>query len=150
MYEVTKKFPDIGSPCFRNHRAESHCHFLHGHNLSFEVTWASPFVDDRSWVIDFGDLKGLRHDLEAMFDHTVVVAFDDPALPQFKALETAGAADITVVQSVSCEAFARMAFDIAEERTQTLKTSGKVRDDVFVLKVVCHEDHKNSATYVRT
>lgn len=150
MYEVTKRFVDVGSAVFRNHRAESHCRFFHGHNLTFDITWASPVVDDRFWVLDFGGLKNLKQRLEHSFDHVTIVAIDDPARDYLMGLEKFEAAQIRTVGAVSCEAFAYEAFRIAEHETDMLKTAAEIRDDVFVIKVVCHEDYKNSASFVRT
>jgi 6-pyruvoyltetrahydropterin/6-carboxytetrahydropterin synthase len=41
------------STCFRQHRAKSHCRFLHGYPLSFTFTFAATQRDENGWVIDF-------------------------------------------------------------------------------------------------
>ena len=38
----------------------------------------SDTLDDRNWVMDFGGLKAFKDWAEYMFDHTLVVAQDDP------------------------------------------------------------------------
>ena len=88
MYYSTKRFSGY-STCFRQWRAtHSHCRFLHGYAMEFKVTFHGP-LDDRNWVMDFGAFKrnGIKEHLSYMFDHTTVVAADDPALDTFQAGE---------------------------------------------------------------
>ncbi|NCX70774.1 MAG: hypothetical protein EBW86_09330, partial [Rhodobacteraceae bacterium] len=53
---------------------------------------------------------------EWMFDHTLVVAEDDPHLDKFKALaslglnDVGGVCDIRIVEAVGCEKFAELAY----------------------------------------
>ena len=86
MYRSTKLF-DGFSCCFRQWKAEkTHCKFLHGYGISFRVTFEGK-LDHRNWVWDFGGMKraetlidGLQPKawMDYMFDHTVIVAIDDP------------------------------------------------------------------------
>lgn len=144
MYEVSKLFEDLGSTCFRNHKADTHCKYLHGHNLSFKFTFASHSLDDVNWVIDFGDLKDLRQELEVWFDHTTIIAADDPHLEEFTALESKGAIRLIVIPAISCEIFAKLAFNLAE---RVVNRRGK--DNVMLLRCEVWESGKNSASYVR-
>ncbi len=43
----------------------------------------SETLDDRNWVMDFGGLKAFKEWSEHMFDHTLVIAKDDPHLEMF-------------------------------------------------------------------
>ena len=98
------------SCCFRQFQAtSSHCRFLHGYALAFRFTFVCATLDDRGWCIDFGGLKPLRAWLHEMFDHTTLVAEDDPELPRFRALAQAGLAQLRVVPATGCEAFAALA-----------------------------------------
>ena len=63
-------------------------------------------LDDRNWVIDFGQFKSLRKNLEEFFDHKTVIAEDDPCRLQFRELETEGALELRILPKVGCEAFA--------------------------------------------
>jgi 6-pyruvoyltetrahydropterin/6-carboxytetrahydropterin synthase len=102
------------SCCFRQWQAgASHCRFLHGYALAFRFTFTCASLDDRGWCIDFGGLKPLRAWLHGMFDHTTLVAADDPARVRFEALADAGLVQLRVVPSVGCEAFAALAHDWA-------------------------------------
>ena len=70
---------EIGlSACFRQWRAESHCRLLHGYALAVKFVFESEELDVRNWVVDFGSLKTLKGWLEDTFDHTLLVANDDP------------------------------------------------------------------------
>ncbi len=89
--------------------ADSHCRFLHGYALAFRFHFTCASLDDRHWCVDFGGLKKLRAWLHEVFDHTLLVAADDPALPTWRALEQAGLARLHVLPSVGCEAFAEHA-----------------------------------------
>ena len=71
---------DRGLSCaFRQWRAEhNHCKLIHGYSLGFKVILECDSPDERNWVMDFGGLKKFKNWLEEMFDHTLVVAEDDP------------------------------------------------------------------------
>ena len=71
-YYSTKTYDhNEGLSCaFRQWRADSHCNLIHGYALGFEITFEAEELDDRNWVIDFGDLGVLKKWLKEMFDHT--------------------------------------------------------------------------------
>jgi 6-pyruvoyltetrahydropterin/6-carboxytetrahydropterin synthase len=134
------------SCCFRQWQAtHSHCRFLHGYALGFRFTFVTDTLDDRGWCVDFGGLKPLRTWLHALFDHTLVVAADDPELPAFQALHASGLAQLRVLPAVGCEAFAACAHEWAS-RFLEAETAGRVR--VELVEVSEHEG--NSASYGRT
>jgi 6-pyruvoyltetrahydropterin/6-carboxytetrahydropterin synthase len=109
------------SCCFRQWRAyDSHCRLVHGYALAFRFVFATYELDERNWCVDFGGLKPLKAWLHRMFDHTMIVAEDDPQLPAFERLAQAGLVELRVLPAVGCEATARYVFDhvsglIAEE-----------------------------------
>ena len=95
------------SVCFRQWRAtHSHCQFLHGYALAVHLEFEAERLDDRGWVVDFGDLGTVRQWLKDQFDHRTVVAEDDPLLPSLQMMEEKGLCQLTVLQAVGCEAFA--------------------------------------------
>lgn len=116
MYLSTKQYGhEIGlSACFRQWRAESHCSLLHGYALAVKFTFGAVELDVRNWVVDFGSLKSLKGMLEDTFDHTLLVAEDDPQLEVFKQLEQHGVARVVVVPACGCEMFADMIFECTE------------------------------------
>ena len=142
VYESSKRFTGY-STCFRQWRADSHCQFLHGYGLEFEVTFAGK-LDDRNWVMDFGSFKGngLKKELDLWFDHTTIVAEDDPHLSDFVELEKKKLIQLRTMVNVGCESFA----NFVHWKTTNIvsrETDGRVR----VVKVTCHETQNNSATY---
>lgn len=108
VHQVQKVYPHSEglSVCFRQWRADSHCHFMHGYALQIEVTFSCSHLDDKGWVIDFGGLKIFKEWLRATFDHKTLVAEDDPELDTFKMLADKKIVDLLIVQRVGCEAFA--------------------------------------------
>lgn len=124
MYRSTKTYGhDLGlSACFRQHKAESHCRFLHGYALSFHFVFEATHLDERGWVVDFGALGRLKSFLKDTFDHKMLVAGDDPLLEDILGLHDLKLADVLVLPAgVGCEAFARMGFAAAQSVVQSLE-----------------------------
>jgi len=114
------------SCCFRQYQAAtSHCRFLHGYALAFRFIFASDTLDDRGWCVDFGGLKPLRAWLHEMFDHTTLVATDDPALTTFQQLAAGGLIQLRTLPAIGCEAFAAHAHAWAHAFAQA-ETNGRV------------------------
>lgn len=108
----TKTYVHAGglSCCFRQWRAQSHCNQLHGYALQVKLTFRDT-LDERNWVQDFGGLKDVKEWLTHMFDHTTLVAVDDPQRSLLEQLDAAGVADVRIVAAVGCERFAELIFD---------------------------------------
>lgn len=144
MFLSTKLFEGY-SCCFRQWRAtHSHCSQLHGYAISAKIWFACSELDDKNWSEDFGAFKrnGINKWLSDMFDHTLIVAQDDPQLELFATLADSGAAKLVVVENVGCERFAEMIFHKVQEIVQS-EHNGRV----WVQKVEVFEHHKNSAIY---
>ena len=144
-YISTKTYGhEVGlSACFRQHRAESHCHLLHGYALAVRFEFGSTELDVRNWVVDFGGLKPLKGMLEDTFDHTLLVAEDDPQREALVALEKLGLARVVIVPATGCEKFAELIFECTE---QWLLDAG-YGDRVTLLSVEVKEHGANSAIY---
>jgi 6-pyruvoyltetrahydropterin/6-carboxytetrahydropterin synthase len=67
-------------------------------------------LDARNWAADYGGLKELKKILESQFDHTLIVAQDDPDMETFKLLQDKGMAKIVVLPALGCEALADMLY----------------------------------------
>ncbi|MGL5734709.1 MAG: 6-pyruvoyl trahydropterin synthase family protein [Beijerinckiaceae bacterium] len=135
---------DIGlSACFRQHRAKSHCRFLHGYALAVHLEFEAEELDENNWVVDFGALKSFKQQLEATFDHKLLIAHDDPELRVFEDLEARGLAQVVIVEHVGCEAFAELVFFMAEEWIEANGYTPRVR----MKKVTVREHGANSASY---
>ena len=131
-----------GHSCaFRQWRADSHCNLIHGYALQFEFTFGGAELDERNWIVDFGGLKPLKNWLAEMFDHTYLVAEDDPELETFVDLAKKDLVDLRIVSATGCERFAEMAFDKAEEIVSELTDRR-----CWVQSVTVREHGHNSAT----
>ena len=151
MFRSTKKF-DGFSTVFRQWRANTtHCQYLHGYDVEFRITFEGE-LDERNWVWDFGGMKRAKGTIdgmapkawmEHMFDHTMVIAEDDPFKESFLKMDEAGVAQVRVVPAVGAERFAEYVYNKVNDFLQE-ETEGRVR----VVQVEFMENHKNSAIYV--
>lgn len=146
-YRSTKTYGhNLGlTACFRQHRTESHCKFLHGYALAFHFTFEALQLDQNGWVVDFGSLKPLKVLLEETFDHKLIVSKDDPLKLTLEALANDGLADVLVLPGgVGCEAFARLAWGFANSVIHKMGLSQRIA----VVSCECREHGANSAIYV--
>jgi 6-pyruvoyltetrahydropterin/6-carboxytetrahydropterin synthase len=149
-YKSTKLF-DGFSCCFRQWKAEdTHCRFLHGYGVSFRVTFEGD-LDERNWVWDFGGMKRAKTLIDGkspkdwmdwMFDHTVIVAKDDPKMHLFKALEYDEIIQLREVEATGAEKFAEFIFHKLNEFVKT-----ETNDRVKIAQVEFMEHGKNTAIY---
>ena len=102
-YISTKTYKQIGPVAYRQWRADSHCNLIHGYALSFHFEFEADTLDARNWVTDFGGLKPLKSVLEDWFDHTLLVAQDDPMREHLLELGRLKLAKITEVEKTGCE-----------------------------------------------
>lgn len=146
MYRSTKTYGhEIGlSACFRQHRAESHCHLLHGYALAVKFVFEAAHLDVRNWVVDFGGLKSLKTMLEDTFDHTLLVAEDDPFKDELCALQGIGVARVIVVPATGCEVFAKMVYECTEQWLRDAGFSPRCR----LVSAEVREHGANSAIYI--
>ncbi len=77
-----------------------------------------------------------------MFDHTTLVAADDPELPTFQQLASRGLAELRVLEAVGCESIARHTFNHA---SRLLVVTSGLR--VALEEVEVREHSGNSASY---
>lgn len=110
-YTSTKEYKEIGPVAYRQWRADSHCNLVHGYALSFKFEFETDQLDARNWAMDYGGLKPLKALLEDWFDHTLLVAEDDPKRGDFEALAAAGLAKITWVEKTGCEGIADFLYE---------------------------------------
>ncbi|MCZ6674498.1 MAG: 6-carboxytetrahydropterin synthase [Verrucomicrobia bacterium] len=140
MYTCSKTYSDIPF-AHRQHKHEGHCSFIHGHNWSFKFTFGCKALNDKGFVVDFGELKFIKRWLDDKFDHAYVYNerdFESEALliafPKlFKACK---------VECCSAEGLAKQTFDFV---APLLKQHHG--DRVQLLSVEILEDSKNTAEY---
>jgi 6-pyruvoyltetrahydropterin/6-carboxytetrahydropterin synthase len=147
IYRSTKSYDHNEglSCCFRQWRAtHSHCRLVHGYALAFKFVFATHQLDERNWCFDFGGMKPVKAWLKDMFDHTMLVAEDDPELARFKGLHQDGLIDLRILPAVGCEATAKYVFDHVSDFIRT-ETAGRV----WLESVEVREHGGNSAIYAR-
>ena len=149
-FQSSKVF-DGFSTVFRQHAAEStHCRFVHGYGISFKVYFEGE-LDHRNWVWDFGGMKRAKTLIDGkspkawmdyMFDHTLIVAEDDPELKAFQQMDKAGVAQVRVIPATGAEKFAEYIYNKLNDFVKT-----ETEDRVRVTKVKFMEHGKNAAYY---
>jgi 6-pyruvoyltetrahydropterin/6-carboxytetrahydropterin synthase len=149
-FQSTKLF-DGFSCVFRQWKAEgTHCRFLHGYGVSFRV-WFEGELDERNWVWDFGGMKRAKGTIDDknpkewmdyMFDHTTIVAEDDPGIGGFKTMDQLGIIQLRIIPATGAEQFAKYIFEKLNTFVQE-ETSGRVK----VVRVEFMEHSKNTAIY---
>ena len=150
MFKSTKLF-DGFSCCFRQWKAETtHCRFLHGYGISFRVTFEGQ-LDHRNWVWDFGGMKRAKTKIDGMspkewmdymFDHTVLVAIDDPDLKIFQTMHDNSIIQLRVIEATGAEKFAEFIFKKLNTFVRT-----ETNDRVHIKRVEFMEHNKNTAIY---
>jgi len=149
-FQSTKVF-DGFSTVFRQWKAEgTHCKFLHGYGVSFKV-WFEGELDERNWVWDFGGMKRAKGNIDGknpkewmdyMFDHTTIVATDDPGIGGFRTMNQLGIIQLRELEAVGAEQFAKYVFEKLNTFVQE-ETDGRVS----VIRVEFAEHNKNTAIY---
>ena len=139
--QVTKRLG--GYPCcHRQWRDDGHCSFLHGYDRWVELTWTGE-RDSRGWVVDFGGLQVIKDVFEHQFDHTTLVAPDDPALSALEELDVRKVVDLRVMDPT----MEGMTLWVAERVTGW--TQNLYGDAVELTEVACWENEKNAARWQR-
>ena len=89
------------------------------------------------------DGKSPKAWMDYMFDHTLVVAEDDPELKAFQQMDAAGVAQVRVIPATGAEKFAEYIYNKLNEFVDA-ETEGRVK----VTKVKFMEHGKNAAYYI--
>jgi 6-pyruvoyltetrahydropterin/6-carboxytetrahydropterin synthase len=123
---------------------------MHGYGVSFRVTFEGG-LDHRNWVWDFGGMKRAKTKIDGlspkawmdhMFDHTIIVAEDDPHKLDFLKMDTSGVAQVRVVPATGAEKFAEYIFHKLNNFVKT-----ETQERVIVKSVEFMEHNKNTAIY---
>ena len=149
-FQSSKVF-DGFSTVFRQWKADTtHCKYVHGYGISFKIYFEGD-LDERNWVCDFGGMKRAKGKIDGkspkdwfdyMFDHTLILAEDDPYIKAFEEMGTAGVAQVRVIPATGAEKFAEYIYTKVNKFVQE-ETNNRVR----VIKVKFMEHNKNAAYY---
>ena len=150
-FQSSKVF-DGFSTVFRQWKAEdTHCRFLHGYGISFKVYFEGE-LDHRNWVWDFGGMKRAKTKIDGkspkewmdyMFDHTVIIAEDDPGMKGWETMNQLGVIQLRVIPATGAEKFVEYIYNKLQEFVNT-ETEGRVK----ITKVKFMEHGKNAAYYI--
>ena len=110
-YTSTKEYHNAFPVAYRQWRADSHCNLIHGYSFSMKFYFGTDDLDVRNWAADYGGLKELKKILEDQFDHTLLVAEDDPQREELIRLGKLGLAKITEVERTGCEGLAAFLYE---------------------------------------
>ena len=105
-YTSTKEYIDAFPCAYRQWRADSHCRTIHGYSFSIKLYFGTNDLDVRNWAMDYGGLRELKQFLEGYFDHTLLLAEDDPHMDWYKEAERRGIAKLTILPKLGCECLA--------------------------------------------
>jgi len=149
-FQSTKIF-DGFSTVFRQWKAkDTHCKFLHGYAVEFKVTFEGD-LDYRNWVWDFGGMKRSKTKIDGMsakewmgytFDHTTVIANDDPELNIFTEMDRSGIIQLRILEATGAEKFSEYIFNKLNEFV-IQETDSRVK----IIRVEFSENKKNTAIY---
>ena len=119
--------------------------------LVFKVTFEGE-LDHRNWVWDFGGMKRAKTLIDGMqpkawmdymFDHTFIVAEDDPFKESFMQMNNAEVAQVRIIPATGAEKFAEFIYNKLNDFVQE-ETEERVR----VVSVEFMEHGKNTALYI--
>ena len=145
-FKSTKRFGPI-STGHRQWKHKGHCSYVHGYGRYVRLTFEASKLDERGWVMDFGDLKDVKKWIEAEWDHRVLIASDDPLLQQLKELESHGGILLNVLPDgyyPGIEESCRYLYDMLSPMIQK-KTNNRVE----ITRVEIWEHENNSGEYVK-
>ena len=145
-YKSSKRFGPITTG-HRQWRDKGHCSYVHGYGRYVRLTFEATELDERGWVMDFGDLRDVKSWIESEWDHRTLIAADDPVIPELKALEKVGGINLNILPKgylPGIEESCRYLYDRLNPVIQR-KTNNRVE----ITRVEIWETEKNQAEYVK-
>lgn len=92
-FTITKEFHFSASHTLHGLPADHKCSNLHGHNYIVKVVLEAPAVDDRGFVVDYGELSPIKRWIDDNLDHAHLAATEEEGeilYSSMKALRGAG------------------------------------------------------------
>ena len=145
-FKSSKRFGPITTG-HRQWRDTGHCSYVHGYGRYVRITFEATELDERGWVMDFGDLRDVKSWIESEWDHRTLIAADDPVISELKVLEEVGGINLNILPEgylPGIEESCRYLYDKLNPMIQR-KTNNRVE----ITRVECWETEKNQAEYVR-
>lgn len=165
MYVSTKTYgPEEGfAVCYRQWRADRKgggtpgtpyptteipgCSALHGYALGFHIEFECETLDARNWVVDFGSLRPLKEFMKETFDHTYLLASDDPHFELLSSLHGLGIAKVVEVEATGCEALSKFMVDYINDPDDGFLARHYPNSGIKCRRVIVRETPSNAAWY---
>ena len=145
-FKSSKRFGPITTG-HRQWRDKGHCSYVHGYGRYVRLTFEATELDERGWVMDFGDLRGVKNWIEDEWDHRTLIAADDPVIPELKTLEKVGGINLNILPEgylPGIEESCRYLYDNLNPMIQQ-KTNNRVE----LTRIEIWETERNQGEYVR-
>lgn len=128
--------------CHRSWANRGKRFFLHGYERAFEIEFACAETEPGTGlVVDGGAVCEIRSALRYQFDHTTLIAQDDPQRDLFELLAERGVVDLRIMDNTGMEGSAAWVFETAE-RIVALATGGRV----WISRIEARESRNNVVT----
>jgi 6-pyruvoyltetrahydropterin/6-carboxytetrahydropterin synthase len=112
-FQMRKLFDNLPC-CHRSWANQGKRFFLHGYERTFEIEFACAETESDT-VVDSSAVKEIRAALRYQFDHTTLIAADDPQRDLFELLAERGVIDLRIMDNTGMEGSAAWVFDTAEQ-----------------------------------
>lgn len=140
-FHMRKQFDSLPC-CHRSWTNEGKRFFLHGYERTFEIEFACAQTEPGTDLVVGPDtLEEIREALRKQFDHTTLIAADDPERDLFELLAERGVIDLRIMDSTGMERSAAWVFDTVESIV-VRATQGRV----WVSQIKARESHSNGVT----
>ena len=140
-FHMRKQFDSLPC-CHRSWTNEGKRFFLHGYERTFEIEFACAQTEPGSGLVLGPDaLDETRAALRKQFDHTTLIAADDPELDLFELLGSRGVIDLRIMDNTGMERSAAWVFDTVESIV-VRATQGRV----WVSQIKARESHSHGVT----
>ena len=145
-FKSTKRFGPITTG-HRQWKDKGHCSFVHGYGRYIRLTFEASELDERGWVMDFGDLKDVKKWIESEWDHRVLISADDPLLSDLQELESKGGIYLNVLDDGYYPGIEESCRYLYDKLNPIVKD--KTNNRVEITRVEVWEHENNHAEYVR-
>lgn len=140
-FHMRKHFDSLPC-CHRSWTNEGRPFFLHGYERTFEIEFACAQTESGTGlVLDPDALEEVRAALQKQFDHTTLIAADDPERDLFELLADRGVIDLRIMDTTGMEGSAAWVFDTVESIVVRI-TQGRV----WVSQIKARESQSNGVT----
>ena len=128
--------------CHRSCANKGKRYFLHGYERTFEIEFACAETEPGTGlVLDPAALKEVLAALRRQFDHTTLIALDDPDRDLFELLADRGVIDLRIMNNTGMEGSAAWVFDTVDSIVGRAS-----RGRVWVSRIKVRESDSNGVT----